>query len=367
MKYSSGVFGNAVNVKSSIYMSGGRREVHATFTPGGMAFDTAFADMCEAMAEFGERLGEGMVMSSCRFLLADPANDSASVLAVFPAATVVGQAPCTDAASCALVQYVEARQMAGGELMRGSYTESRRTFTPADASEPEAPVRAMSDYVDWLGYRGLTLEADCLRTWFFVRDIDRNYHYVVDARNRVFVGEGLNRNTHFIASTGIGAESSVDSPLTLETLTISGLKPGQVRYIKALSHLNDTIEYGVAFERATAVDYGDRRVVYVSGTASIDSCGQIVGERDIVAQTERMILNVRALLASASVAADDLQHIVVYCRNRYQSAVVEELVERAFPGIPALYVQASVCRSGWLVEMECMAMKPQRNEAYAPY
>lgn len=367
MKYSSEVFGNAVNVKSSIYASGGRREVHAAFTPGGMAFDAAFADLCAAMAEFGGGLGDGMVMSSCRFFLADPANDAAQVSAVFPEATVIGQAPCAGAAVCALVQYAEG-QRAGGELVRGCYAESRRTFTPADASEAEAPVRAMSDYVDWLGHRGLTLEADCLRTWFFVRDIDRNYRYVVDARNGVFAGEGLNRNTHFIASTGIGADaSSTGSPLTLETLTVSGLKPGQVSYIKALSHLNDTIEYGVAFERATAVDYGDRRVVYISGTASIDNRGMIVGERDIIVQTGRMILNVRALLASAAVGADDLQHIVVYCRNMYQSAAVEELVGLAFPGVPALYVQAPVCRHGWLVEMECMAMKPQRNDAYAPY
>lgn len=367
MKYSSEVFGNAVNVKSSIYTSGGRRDVHAAFTPGAMAFDAAFADLREAMAEFGKVLGDDLVVSSCRFMLADPANDAASVLAVFPKATVIGQAPCVDTAICALVQYVEGRY-ADGAVVRGSYAESHRTFTPVDASEPEAPVRAMSDYVDWLGHHGLTLEADCLRTWFFVRDIDRNYRYVVDARNRIFACEGLNRNTHFIASTGIGADaSSTGSPLTLETLTVSGLKPGQISYIKALSHLNDTIEYGVAFERATAVDYGDRRVVYISGTASIDNRGQIIGERDIVAQTERMILNVRALLDSAAVSADDLQHVVVYCRNRYQSAAVAELVGRAFPGVPALYVQAPVCRPGWLVEMECMAMKPQLNDAYAPY
>ena len=34
--------------------------------------------------------------------------------------------------------------------------------------------------------------------------------------------------------------------------------------------VNRTYEYGVTFERGTAVTYGDRRHVFIAGTASID-------------------------------------------------------------------------------------------------
>ena len=43
-----------------------------------------------------------------------------------------------------------------------------------------------SDYVLKLNEQGLKLADNCVRTWFFVQDIDRNYSGVVKARNEVF-------------------------------------------------------------------------------------------------------------------------------------------------------------------------------------
>ena len=44
----------------------------------------------------------------------------------------------------------------------------------------------------------------CLRTWFFVRDVDTQYNGLVKSRRECFMEQGLTPNTHFIASTGIG-------------------------------------------------------------------------------------------------------------------------------------------------------------------
>ena len=62
----------------------------------------------------------------------------------------------------------------------------------------------------------------------------------------------------------------------MDTYAVDGLKSEQIHYLYAPTHLNPTYEYGVSFERGTYVDYGDRRQVFISGTASINNKGEVV-------------------------------------------------------------------------------------------
>ena len=115
------------------------------------------------------------------------------------------------------------------------------------------------------------------------------------------------------------------------------------------------------------MDYGDRRHVFISGTASIDNKGQIVHVGDVVNQTYRMWENVEALLREAGCTYDDVAHMIVYLRDPADYAVVSRLYEERFPDRPVVIVHAPVCRSGWLVEMECMAVKPQNDERFPAF
>ena len=44
---------------------------------------------------------------------------------------------------------------------------------------------------------------------------------------------------------------------------------------------------------------------------------------------------------------------------------MKELYEERFHGKPYVIVHAPVCRPGWLIEMECMAIKKISNPEYA--
>ena len=144
-----------------------------------------------------------------------------------------------------------------------------------------------------------------------------------------------------------------------EAYAVKGLKPEQVRYLQALTHLNPTWEYGVTFERGVSVLYGDRRQAYISGTASIDAGGSIVGEGDVTGQVARMWENVAALLEEGGYGFEDVAHMIVYIRDAGDYRVVNRLFEERFPEVPKVIVVAAVCRPGWLVEMECIALKEQ--------
>jgi enamine deaminase RidA (YjgF/YER057c/UK114 family) len=83
--------------------------------------------------------------------------------------------------------------------------------------------------------------------------------------------------------------------------------------------------------------------------------------KDVEKQNRRMWENVEALLKEADCTYDDVVEMVVYLRDVADYEVVRALYKERFPDKPFVIVNAPVCRQGWLVEMECMALKAVNN------
>ena len=195
-----------------------------------------------------------------------------------------------------------------------------------------------------------------------MRDVDVNYAGVVKARKEVFVTQNLTEKTHYIASTGIEGRHADPSVLVqMDTYAVDGLEPGQLQYLYAPTHLNPTYEYGVTFERGTTVTYGDRKHVFISGTASIDNHGEILHPGNVLKQAERMMENITALLAEAGATPADILQAITYLRDPADYAVVKRYLDIAYPDMPRLIVLAPVCRPGWLIETECIAVVPAKS------
>ena len=309
-----------------------------------------------------------------RYFLSDASNQADDVIASDVsdcAKSIIEQAPL-DGTKIALWVYlmsgVSTRQTNSGlyEAAHGSYSHLWNGTAFNLAANSEHQMRLLfNEYVMQLAQEECTLADNCIRTWLFVNDIDLNYGGVVRARNQVFFTQGLTPQTHFIASTGIGGRQQDANVLAqMDNYAVKGITREQVHHLYASTHLNRTSDYGVSFERGTYVDYGDRRHVFISGTASIDNKGRIVHPKDVVKQTHRMWENVEALLAEAGCSYDEVGEMVVYLRDPSDYAVVSKLYQERFPDKPYVIVLAPVCRPGWLVEMECMAVKAQQNDAF---
>ena len=213
-----------------------------------------------------------------------------------------------------------------------------------------------------------TLADNCIRTWFFVRDVDTQYAGMVKARRENFTEQGLTENTHYIASTGIGGlPADTRALVQLGTYAITGFEPAQLRYLYAPSHLNPTYEYGVTFERGTLMEYGDRSHVFISGTASINNKGEVMHIGNIIKQTERMWENVEKLLEEAGTTYDDVMQIIVYLRDTADYSTVKAMFDKRFPDTPTVITLAPVCRPTWLIEMECIAVAPNSNDKYREF
>lgn len=335
--------------------------------------------VADAYNEVLTRELKGAVAVFKRCFLSDAANQ-ADILQAFMAensdcALSIVEQPPLNGTKIALWVYlqtdVQTRVLHNGlfEVKHGAYCQlwGGSAFNRAANSEYQTRL-LLNDYVMQLMEQGCTLANDCIRTWFFVQNVDVNYAGVVKARNEVFVTQNLTEKTHYISSTGIGGRHADPKVLVqMDTYAVAGLQAGQIHFLYAPTHLNPTYEYGVSFERGTYVDYGDRRHVFISGTASINNKGEVVHPGDIRKQTERMWENVEALLNEAECTFEDLGQMIVYLRDISDYAVVKKMYDSRFPAIPKVFVHAPVCRPGWLIEMECMGVRSLKNEAYAPF
>ena len=77
--------------------------------------------------------------------------------------------------------------------------------------------------------------------------------------------------------------------------------------------------------------------------------------------------NVETLLKEAECTFDHVGHLLVYLRDIADYTVVKEMFEERFPNTPKVFLLAPVCRPGWLIEMECMAVKAIHNVQYPVY
>jgi enamine deaminase RidA (YjgF/YER057c/UK114 family) len=366
---------------SSFCPEGGAGEWHAMLhvEPRGDLFQSQYDRLIEAERQLLSRDDiRGARVIFKRYFLSDGTNQQPLMHDEPDTCTVSYiQQPPLDGSKLALWLYlqrgtevVDRADEMGSTLVRHNGYEHLWTMgmTVPEGSSYAQTRTLLEDYEQLLARREATMEANCIRTWFFVRDVDTSYRGMVVARRENFEREGLSRATHYIASTGIGGNpSDTRAVIQFGSYALKGFRPEQQQYLYALSHLNRTDEYGVTFERGTRMQYGDRSHLIISGTASIDHRGEVLHVGDIEQQTLRMWDNVEALLAEGGGRFSDVMQIVVYLRDISDYDVVSRMFRERLPEIPTVFTLAPVCRPSWLIEMECIAVTDQGNKAFPDF
>lgn len=326
----------------------------------------SFEQQLECLMEAVHALQEqGMSTVFMRIFLSDPANQTESLAQYmdqkYPV-SIVGQAPLNGTKIAAWVWHRKDAVVSrlGDGLHKVEWRGATEIWSTSALSNANGAYNQTVELLDNLNKAlqagSMSLSNDCIRTWFFVQNIDTNYKGVVDGRNDVFDQHNLTPYTHFIASTGIEGRSS--NPQNIVMLDAMGIKGVDVKvsHLYGETHLNRTSEYGVRFERGTVVLYSSVKHVFISGTASIDNMGNILYEANIGLQTLRMLENVEVLLAEAGCGFEDVAAATVYLRDPADYCVVNSIIGNRFPELPYVIVLAPVCRPGWLIEMECVAV-----------
>lgn len=262
-----------------------------------------------------------------------------------------------------LVEGAEVIHAKGTTLVKADGAE--HLFTAGAVAEgPDSEIQTriiLEEYESLLTEKGLAIADNCIRTWFYCRDIDDRYAGLVKARRENFEKVGLTNCTHYLASTGIAGVSPAPSAFVqMDAWAVRGAFTQN--YIYGASHLSPTYDYGVTFERGVKVNFSGRSHSIISGTASIDNKGNILHVGDIVSQTHRMFENIEVLLAEAGSKWSSIRQALVYLRNEKDYPMVAPILEEKLSGIPYIATIAPVCRPDWLIEMECIATDPLNAE-----
>ena len=254
---------------------------------------------------------------------------------------------------------------AGRSMLFGRVVIAERE--PPVAAEASAAVlqRATADAygaifsaLQHLGYPYL------LRVWNYVAAINaedllgERYRQFNTARRQAFLVGQRAVEGEVPAACALGSE--LGSPLVIYFIA-SSTPARAIENPRQVSAYRYPREYGPdspTFSRAAISAHGTEHQLFISGTASI------IGHRtahagDAGAQARESAANIAALIEAANVAtgstaysADALKY-KVYVRNESDFPVIRsELLSGLRADLPITYLQADICRSDLLVEIE---------------
>ncbi len=237
---------------------------------------------------------------------------------------------------------------------------------------PRTDLRGSADLVDTaydmlaqaghaLTDRGLGFR-DVVRTWIYVRDIEHNYGFINQARNRFFAEQRMAR---LPASTCVeGALCGASTPVAMDLYAVAAKGEVAIDAI-APGHMGEASAYGSAFARGSRIVEPGRKTLCVSGTASIDASGAIVAVGDIKGQLDCMFENVQALLGRAGMDLGDVVSATAYLKRAsdYQDFLVAAATHGLAADLPTAVVVADICRPEWLCEIEMCVVRTEVGAA----
>lgn len=211
-----------------------------------------------------------------------------------------------------------------------------------------------------LSRAGMTVH-HLVRTWLYLRDIDRDYAELNRARREFFRDRGIEVRP---ASTGIGGAPFPDGhDFSLSLYAVRSPRPLAVGVMSAPT-FNEPWFYGADFSRGLKVVEANKVALYVSGTASVDEAGRTAHVGDLPAQVDRLLVNLSALLAGQGASFRDVVSAVTYVKHPMDAALLRATFrDRGFDGFPSVLVRAPICRPDLLCETEAVAVLPLSQPA----
>ncbi len=167
-----------------------------------------------------------------------------------------------------------------------------------------------------------------------------------------------------IERRALGLPPCEPAPRALLKKLPKGRTPVPRKAISATTVLNEAPQYGSAFTRGLRVDLpGGITQLLISGTASVGPSGETLYPGDFRAQLWRTYHNITRLLESEGATWQDIVRTTCYIRdierdyNEFNSVRNEFFTALGLDPFPAsTAIQARICRSDLLVEIEALAM-----------
>ena len=230
---------------------------------------------------------------------------------------------------------------------------------PPDLSAPRGAQAAaiFPEMESLLAEAGMTF-ANVVRTWLYIDRVCEWYGEFNAARSAFFESRNV-FNTFLPASTGIGSANLDGAAITAGAIAMKP-KDASVHAEIVESPLQaPAMAYRSSFSRAAEIFWPDMRILFVSGTASIEpNSHDVAFVGDIEKQVDCTMKAVYAILESRGYGWADVSRAIVYLKEpSFRAAWQAWLAARGLPRDFAAETVCDVCRDEWLFEIELDAVK----------
>lgn len=162
----------------------------------------------------------------------------------------------------------------------------------------------------------------------------------------------------------LGLPACEPAPTGLIKRLPKGRTPAKKTAIKAPKVLNEACDYGSAFTRGLRVELpGGVTHLLISGTASVGPNGETLYPGDFRAQLWRTYHNLSALLEGEGACWEDVVRTTCYLRDIERDYAEFNSIRNEFfralgldPYPASTGIQARICRSDLLIEIEALAI-----------
>lgn len=270
---------------------------------------------------------------------------------------IIEQSPCNLSKIIALVIYqnYDSASHCGSNSIKYNFRDysmiaSNNLESELQGCENQA-VDILSKFCYDLKNLGLSINNNCHRTWFFIKDIDNDYNQMLEGKNKVYTSNNLSKDTHLISSSCIyGRNSNLQTKIIFDAISYTNIQ--NVKYLNA----NNPWELDLDYEKATLLEFNNYHKLIISGTSSIDNKGKINYVGNIKNQTLRMLKNIESILREAGTDFSSLTHLIVYLRDNTDYKIVKGMLDQIIKHTPYVIVKAASSQSNCLIQAECMAI-----------
>ena len=199
-------------------------------------------------------------------------------------------------------------------------------------------------------------ESAIARTWLFMKNILKDYETLNTAREKFFAKWHCAANNFLPASTGIQGHMNGNETLAVEFCAFSG---DNITIKQISSPLqNEPTAYGKLFSRAVAVQFTNSKLLFISGTASIDKAGVSVHIGNFENQLAFTLEVVSAILSQENGSFSNVAQAIVYLkRSKDMDSCLRILDGVGFPRTRTIFqLDVDVCRDDLLCEIEATAV-----------
>jgi len=218
-----------------------------------------------------------------------------------------------------------------------------------------------------------------VRQWNYIENIlgseksEQRYQIFNNIRSRFYSDHFISKG--YPSATGIGMDYGgviiqfiAVRPGKFKTLPLKN--PLQTDAHEYSDKVLDEMQYSARstpkFERARYLEIFDRKLIFISGTASIRG-EKTVSDNDPAEQAEVTIQNIQKLYSSEALeqtGKKDLRpvygHARVYIKNRDDYKKIKKIFRSHYGNLPAVYLVADICREKLLVEIEGQVILEER-------